>query len=381
MTALAWVIVVSCVLAAFALAMTLWNLALYRRPGETPASTGASVSICVPARNEQDNLEACVRSLLAQTHRNVEVLVYNDHSTDRTGEILSRLAAEDPRVRAVPVEDLPEGWNGKQFACDRAGRAARSDWLLFTDADVRFEPACIERTLAAAAAARADLVSTFPRQITGSLGEALVIPLIHVILLSFLPLARMRSSSDPAASAGCGQFLFVRREAWLAAGGHGTFRNSMHDGIMMPRTLRRSGFRTDLFDGTALVACRMYRGFGATWRGFAKNAYEGLGSLGLLLFITMFNAVAYLGPPAVLLARAFGAEVDRLAAAGAGVAFGIAMAHRLILAARFRQSIPSALLHPIGVALMTAIQWWSWYLALTGRRTWRGRVHTAPSAA
>ncbi|MBL8991548.1 MAG: glycosyltransferase [Phycisphaerae bacterium] len=381
MTALAWVLVVSCGLAALALAMTLWNLALYRRPGDAPAPAGASVSICIPARNEQDNLEACIRSLLAQTHRNIEVLVYNDHSTDRTGEILSRLAAEDPRVRAVPVEDLPEGWNGKQFACDRAGRAARSDWLLFTDADVRFGPACIERTLAAAASARADLVSTFPRQITGSLGEALVIPMIHVILLSFLPLARMRSSGDPAASAGCGQFLFVRREAWLAAGGHGQFRNSMHDGIMMPRTLRRAGFRTDLFDGTVDVSCRMYRGLAATWRGFAKNAYEGLGSLGLLVFLTIFNATAYLMPPAVLLLWGFGSDIDRTAAAGAGIALAIALAHRFILAVRFRQSVASALLHPLGVALMTAIQWRSWYLALTGRRTWRGRVHSAPSAA
>lgn len=366
-----------------ALVMMLVNLRVYTptRPDDRPRGepeTWPSVSVCIPARNEESNLEACVRSVLAQDYPHVRVLVYDDHSTDQTPRILQRLAAEDRRVVPVPVEALPPGWNGKQFACDRMGRFAEPGWCLFTDADVRFEPDCLRRSMARALALNADLISTIPRQITGTLGEALIIPLIHFILLSYLPMPRMRRTTDPGTSAGVGQFLLVRREAYLAAGGHAPFRDSMHDGIKMPRTLRRAGYRTDLFDATDLVHCRMYRGFTATWRGFAKNAYEGLGSIGLLVFITLVHVLGHVLPWVYLPAAGVGLMLDGWAGTPVGVglalcAVGWALTERMYLAVRFRQSVLSALLHPVGIALMTAIQWHSLWLSLRGAREWRGR--------
>lgn len=384
---LLWMLLVSCLLAGFALVMTLVNLGLYRRPvAEVPWSPDAAqarvvISVCVPARNEEANIEPCVRSLLGQTMRAIEILVYDDHSSDETPAILARLAHEDPRVKAIATAPLPEGWNGKQFACDRMGRAAEGEWLLFTDADVRFEPACCEQAFAAAVQLRTELLSTFPRQFTGSLAEILVVPLIHFILLGFLPIARMRNTLDPATSAGCGQFLLARRAAWLSAGGHAAFKDSMHDGIKMPRAFRKAGLRTDLFDGTELVSCRMYKGFSATWRGFAKNAYEGLGGPALLIFVTLFNAMAYLLPAATLLLGAAGLNgLTTQVMLAAAIAFVVAISHRFILAVRFRQSYLGAILHPIGIILMMAIQWWSFLLAVTGRRTWRGRHHHGSAA-
>ncbi|HMN97637.1 MAG TPA: glycosyltransferase family 2 protein [Phycisphaerales bacterium] len=417
------------VLAAFGLCMA--NLALYRPPPELDAEGAAGraeaagvdgnevgISVCVPARNEAANIEPCVRSLLRQRHRSIEVLLYDDQSADATPAIIERLAAEDARVRRVETVPLPEGWNGKQWGCDRMGRAARGPWLLFTDADVRFEPECLARTLAelrrcdsasraaapaegagdrpvsaggqlpadsgADAAARAPrsvaLLSTFPRQVTGSIGEALVVPLIHFILLSYLPLARMRRTIDPATSAGCGQFLFVRRDAWERAGGHAAFRSSMHDGIMLPRAIRRAGFHSDLFDGTDLSSVRMYRGFRQTWRGFSKNAFEGLGSLGLLIVVTALHVVGHLFPWAFLVWAASAREATTAQWILGGTAAAVPLVQRQILAARFRQSRVAALVHPLGIALMTAIQWWSWWLDRTGRRAWKGRT-TGPAGA
>lgn len=379
--------IAAAVLTGFGLVMTLINLRVYRpapRGPGLPGAPGASdevplVTVCVPARNEEANLEACVRSLLAQTHGALEVLVYNDHSDDATGEILQRLIAEDPRVRAVAVEPLPVGWNGKQFACDRLGRAAAGEWLLFTDADVRFEPGAVGAALASARALDADLVSTFPRQVCGSVAEVAVVPMIFFILFSYLPMPRMRRTADPSASAGCGQFLFARREAYLASGGHAAFADSMHDGIKMPRAFRRAGFRTDLFDATDLCRVRMYRGLGATWRGFAKNAYEGLGSVGLLAFITVVHGLAHLAPWAVLAAWLGGFGVPASAAVLAVVAVGLALVQRSVLTVRFRHPWLTVPLHPVGVLLMTLIQWHSFYLHATGRRAWRGRT-LAPAA-
>ncbi len=291
----------------------------------------------------------------------------------------------DPRVRAAPTQPLPAGWNGKQHACWRMAQAAKGEWMLFTDADVRFEPGCLKAALDQASLRSAGLVSTFPRQVMGSIGEALIIPMIFFILLSYLPFPRMRRTNDPAASAGCGQFLFVRKDAYAASGGHEGFKASMHDGIMLPRAVRRAGFHSDLFDGTALLECRMYRGFAATWRGFAKNAYEGLGSVGLLVFITIMHAAGHVFPFVLLGAWAMetlGVWDGPLAEAGAGFvpgwwalgAVATALGQRVMISVRMRHPLWIIPLHPVSVVLMTLVQWYSLVLHLTGRRSWKGRT-------
>ncbi|MEO0716890.1 MAG: glycosyl transferase, partial [Planctomycetota bacterium] len=141
-----------------------------------------------------------------------------------------------------------------------------------------------------------------------------------------------------------------------------------------PRLVRKAGHKTDLFDGTDLCSVRMYRGLGETWRGFAKNAYEGLGSPIVLVVFTLMHVLGHLVPPAVLIAAALGAEIDRVPIALAGAAVVLALIERLILARRMRTSVVGALLHPVGVLLMTTIQWHSLYLHVTGKRSWRGRT-------
>jgi glycosyltransferase involved in cell wall biosynthesis len=364
---------IGAVVALQALVLGLVNMRRYRRAPDGPASE-TLVSVCIPARNEEPNVEACVRAALASEGVAVEVLCYDDQSTDRTPEILARLAAEDPRLRVPPTRTLPDGWNGKQHACERMGEAARGEWLLFTDADVRLAPDALRRTLAFARAANAELVSTVPYQRVGSVGEGLFVPLIHFVLLSYLPFGRMRSTPDPAASAGCGQYLFARREAYRASGGHAAFRASMHDGVRMPRAFRAAGFRTDLFDGTDLVSCRMYRGLGQTWRGFAKNAFEGLGSVTLLVVVTALHVVGHLLPWAWLGYAAFAGDWRSWPTTLACLAIAFGLAERVALCIRFRQPWWCVPLHPVSIAAMTAVQWWSLWLAKRGKRSWKGRT-------
>ena len=373
----AWSPAFSALASSIALTMTVINLGVYRRaaPLRTlPAGPRPSVTVCVPARNEERNVEAIVRCALAGQAVDVEVLVYDDQSTDRTPLILEALRAEDGRVRAVATQPLPEGWNGKQWGCERMGRAARGEWLLFTDADVRLAPDCLARAVAEALRLDAALLSTVPREETGSPLERLVVPLIHWMLFSWLPMPRMRTTNDPATSAGCGQFLLVRRDAWERAGGHAAFRDSMHDGIKLPRNVRRAGFHTDLYDGSESVSCRMYRNAGETWRGFTKNAYEGLGSPAVLAVFTLLEAGGML-LPWVWLPFAI-ARGDAPLGPTVLAAFAIAaqLVQRTLLARRFGQPWECVALHPLTIALLLAIQWRSWWLHLTKRRAWRGRT-------
>ncbi|MBX3354977.1 MAG: glycosyltransferase [Phycisphaeraceae bacterium] len=384
-----WLIllIIAVAITAFSAVMVVINLSVFPAvgpravpPAAEPQSAGdvdphePLVSICIPARNEAENIEACVRGLLAQRGASVELLIYDDGSTDGTGEIAARLAAEDARVRLVNTVPLPAGWNGKQHGCQRMGEAARGSWLLFTDADVRFEPDAVAVALSEASRLRADLVSTFPRQITGSLVERLVVPFIHFILLSYLPFPFMRSNPSPSASAGCGQFLLVRREWWSRSGGHAAFRASMHDGIRLPRSVRAAGGRSDLFDGTSLVSCRMYRDASTCWRGFAKNAYEGLGSFTVLCVFTLLHLLGHVLPWIWLIVALVTGHWQAPEMALALTAIGLALGSRLLLARRFRQSLVGVVLHPVGLLLVTAIQWHSFKLHRSGRREWRGRV-------
>ena len=386
-----WLGAVSLVAAAQSLLVGVANMKRYR-PAPALAEVAAStqpvrVAVCIPARNERENIEACVRSVLSSREVDVRAYVYDDESTDGTGEILARLAAEDARVVVVPRRALPTGWNGKQHACFRMAEHGLAydpalEWFLFTDADVRFEADAVARALGFAQRANAALVSTVPREVTGSVGEMLLIPLIHFVLMGYLPFGRMRATLDPAASAACGQFILVSRTAYRASGGHEGFRDSMHDGVKFPRAVRRAGLRTDLYDGTESVSCHMYRGFSQTWRGFAKNAFEGLGSLGLLIFITVWHVLGHLLPWVVITAAATqmltqsdaSRERPQTALVLAVLAVVCALLYRALLAARFRQAWLNVPLHPISIAMLTAVQWWSLWLDRTGRRGWKGRV-------
>ena len=375
-----WSPAFSAAVSSVALAMTAVNLAACRRAA--PLAAGAEprpdappeVSVCIPARDEEANLGPAVEAALASRGIAVEVLAYDDQSSDATPKILAGLAAADSRVRPVPTAALPEGWNGKQWGCERMGHAARGTWLLFTDADVRLAPDCLARAVAEARRLDAALLSTVPRQVTGSFLERLVVPLIHWMLFSWLPMPRMRATRDPATSAGCGQFLLVRRDAWLASGGHAAFRASMHDGIHLPRSLRRAGYRTDLYDGTDSVACRMYRDAAGTWHGFTKNAYEGLGSPVVLGVFTVLEGAGILLPWAWIPVMAWRGSAPGVPAVLACAAVGCQILQRILLAVRFRQPASCVLLHPLSIAVLLAVQWRSWWLHVTGRRAWRGRA-------
>ncbi|MEM6796694.1 MAG: glycosyltransferase [Acidobacteriota bacterium] len=376
----------SLALAALPFGLGLFNLLLYRAPRkprgeEKRRSSGGAprVSILIPARDEEGSIEAAVRSALASRSTEVEVLVMDDHSSDRTAEIVGELAREDERVRLLEAPPLPAGWAGKQHACHALAGHAAAPILLFVDADVRLAPeaaASIEGFMDERAL---DLASGFPRQLTETPIERLVIPLIHFVLLGYLPLLGMRLSSSPGFAAGCGQLMAVRREPYLKTGGHGAIRSSFHDGIQLPRSFRRAGLRTDLFDATRLATCRMYTSAREVVFGLAKNAHEGMaGPIAIWVWSALLLGGAVL--PWILLINATLApgaagphNPQVLATAALAAALGLAT--RLALALRFRQSWLGAALHPAGIAILVWIQWFAWLRRRTGRRIgWKSRA-------
>lgn len=351
------------ILAVVPAALFLWNLRVFRRP---EGSFAAPVSVLIPARNEEAKIEAAVRSVLAQREMLLEVVVLDDHSTDGTAAVVRRLAAVDSRVRLAAAPPLPPGWCGKQHACAVLAEMALFDVMLFMDADVRLTPGALTRMVSFLDQSESALISGFPNQETGSFLERLLLPMIHFVLLAFLPINRMRASTHPAYAAGCGQLMMVRRDAYRRAGGHAAIRASLHDGIQLPKAFRTAGFKTDIFDATDIATCRMYHGARQVWQGLAKNAVEGIGHPARIMPFTLILLVGQVAP-FVLLVTGSWSWATVLAALAA-------LTPRLAAARRFGQPIGSALLHPLGVIVLLAIQWYALISAVVGKAPqWKDR--------
>ena len=361
-------------LAAFPMILVVRNLRLYRGPGTETAGNQKAVSVLIPARNEADKIARTVGAVQANRGVDLEILVMDDGSEDGTGRIVRELGESDPRVRVLRAPKLPDGWCGKQHACWRLAESAEKELLLFLDADVTLKEHAVASMAAELEARDADLVSGIPRQVTGSFLERLLIPLIHFVLLGFLPMARMRRSRHPAFAAGCGQLFMARKRSYFEAGGHRVIKASRHDGIQLPRAFRRAGFATDLFDATGVATCRMYRRAGEVWNGLAKNATEGMASPSAILPWTVMLVGGQVLPPVLLVAGLAG-FLPSLPTLIAGVAVLLSLTGRWLLAARFRQSSLGAWLHPLGIALLVAIQWFALTRELLGRPVaWKGRT-------
>ena len=362
---------VAVLLAAIPAIMVMANLRLYR-----PAPPGdgfSSVSVLIPARNEEAAITAAINAALASRHVDLEVVVLDDHSEDRTAELVRAVAEKDSRVRLLVAPDLPPGWCGKQHACHILAGAARMPLLAFIDADVRLAVDGLARLAAFQKVSDADLVSGVPHQETETLLEKLLIPLIHFVLLGFLPLSRMRRYTSPSYAAGCGQLFLARREAYDAVGGQVVIRATLHDGIMLPRAFRMAGKKTDLCDATDLASCRMYRGAAEVWRGLAKNATEGLAAPGMIGPATALLLGGQVLPFGLLAASAWLSPLEiTLAVVGSLLAY----APRVRSALRFRQSALGVVLHPLGVLLLVSIQWYALIRRVIGRpATWKGRSY------
>ncbi len=353
-------------LAALPAALGAMNLALLPRAAGTPPA-GALVSILIPARDEVANIAACLHHALAQQGVAVEVLVMDDASTDATPALVAALAATEPRLRLLAAPPLPPGWTGKVHACARLAEAARGTHLLFIDADVRLATDAAARLTGHAAAQNLAMVSGVPRQRIGSLGEALTVPAINLLLLGYLPGGGRASTSRASLAAACGQLVLAQAATYRGIGGHAAIRAVLHDGLALARTLRAAGHRTEVVDGAPLAECRMYGGFREAWPGFLKNAREGMATpLGLPVW-TVLLAGAHLWPWFLLPAPA------------AALALLLTLGLRTAITLRAREPAWTIALHPLTMAVALAIQW----TALLHRRPagWKGRAYPSTKAA
>ena len=364
--------VASVVAAAVPAVMVAVNLRRYQPLGLPVSRNLGKVSVLIPARNEEGNIRPALESILQCEGLEFEVIVWDDESSDGTAAVVNSVASQDLRVRLVAGVPPPPGWAGKPHACWNLAQQASGEVLLFLDADVRLRGRdALAKMSGAFVRSGLDLLSGVPLQRVETLSEVMVVPLIHFILLGFLPIAQMRASCDPRFAAACGQLMLARRSVYLEVGGHSRTRGSFHEGIALARVFRAAGKVTDLFDATGVAVCRMYEGFRPLWNGFSKNAHEGIASPRAILPFSAFLILGQVLPFAWLL----GGGMDGTSARLAFLALSLSLLSRWMITQRFKQPLSGVLLQPLGVGLLLLIQWYGALRHWIGKPVgWRGRI-------
>ncbi len=332
---------------------------------DLPAGEQPLISILVPARNEEKNIANCVQSCLAQNYNNIEVLVLDDNSEDRTPFIVKTLSKGDSRVRLIQGEPLAAGWLGKNWACHQLSQSARGDYFLFVDADVIMKPSAVGIALSAIKKYKLSMFSIFPTQILSGAGAALVIPIMNWLLLNFLPLRQVYKGSSPSLVAANGQFIAFEKGAYLRNGGHVKVRDKVVEDMELARGIKRSGEKLMTGLGGDVVECRMYPDLASSVKGFTKNFFPGFGipailfflMVNLFIFIYLFPYILAVTNP-LWLVPVFFISVSKVV---------ISLLSRSYLSVEI-------FAHPVQMIIMYITGMRSIYYSETGKLEWKGRT-------
>ena len=334
------------------------------------------LSAIVPARNEEAVIAACVESLAVQNEI-AEILVIDDQSSDRTAQIVRSFSVQYPNVRLLRATELPPGWVGKNNAVWIGAREARSEWLLFTDADAVHAPDSAAQALSIAAKSGAALVSFSPEQVMETWYEKAVIPYVYTRLSRRFAFTDVNDPRKSTAAAN-GQFILIRRDAYDAVGGHASIAGEVLEDVALATHVKAAGYPIWFGSGKGVVKVRMYRSFSTMWAGWKKNLYTLTG--GNLQTARAEVARALLPILLVLLpAVVFGGIAESVLLAASFLVVGL-----VGIRGAYREELESSGFSPRlwvygipGRILFSAILWASHRSHQNGRLEWKGRAYPA----
>jgi chlorobactene glucosyltransferase len=345
-------------------------------PDASTAVDAPEIDAIVPARDEEEHVEATLRGLAGQDYAGLSILVVDDQSSDRTAEIVASLV-KDLRVpiRLVRGVERPAGWVGKTWAVHQGVERATAEWIWFVDADMAMHPRALATALNLARARGADCVSLFPRPICRTFWQASIATSFLQILAQLYPFDRVNDPEHPEAVA-AGGFILVRRSAYLHVGGHEAVRGEIVEDIQLARRLKQAGFRLVVALAPGLATTHMYGSLAAIGRGLRKNAYAGMDYLFYKFAFGLLFGIVMAWAPLISLIFGIGRGLPELVVLGAWGVFAQAAAS--YPTTRFLGVSPLyAFTFPAGMSAYMAIAASSVWQYHRGGTVWKGRRFVA----
>ena len=345
------------------------------------APPAGRVSILVPGKDEETNIGAALETLIAQDYPDIEIIMIDDRSRDRTAAIVRELAASDPRLRLVQVKELPPGWFGKPHAMQTGAAQATGEWLLFVDADCRQAPHSVRAAVNFLSSRSGDMLSLWPVLEMHGFWENAVQPVAGSVLVAWFRPSWVNDPKRRAAFAN-GQYILIRRSVFEALGGFEAVRNEVVEDIALARVVKQRGYRLWNAIGTDLFTTRMYDSLRAMYKGWTRIYSGGFRTPGFLAAVILLTILFTILPFAALVASAAALT------AGAGsplvtamLALAVATSVAIFITMRRYFLLGRAnpwylFFYPLAVVLVTGFELGAMLrtLGLTGT-TWRGTTY------
>jgi cellulose synthase/poly-beta-1,6-N-acetylglucosamine synthase-like glycosyltransferase len=347
-------------LSCIALAFTFYNSLFIRTPRDGRLIE-EKISVLLPMRNEEENVEQLLQSLSTQINvPNIEFIILDDQSTDKTFEIASVWQMRDSRFRVMSGSPLPDGWIGKTWALQQLFNDSHGEILISIDSDVRLSPSAIASSIASMG--ELSFFSPYPAQITTTFSQRLIQPLLQWSWLSSVPLRIAEKSGNPALAVANGQFFIARREALAKIDGYSTVSNQVLDDMELARALIKSGACGTAGNGSRIATCHMYSSWSEIKSGYGKSLWKAfggrVGSVVAIALIAMTGIIPFL---------------FALSGSALGVFGYLAIVLSRVVAGKLTSGrILDSALHPLSSALLIYLIIYSW--RHRGQIQWKGRT-------
>ena len=345
---------------------------------DSPTAVGGElVSIVIPARNEENNIKACLLSALKQDYKEIEVIIFDDGSSDKTPEIVSSLSQEYPQLKVYQGDGspLPKGWFGKPWALERAQQHTTGKWIVFVDADVCLAPEAISRCLAYARHHNLEMVTGLGDLTMDSFWERVLQPAIGGLILAGNSLSKVNDHKQKDHNLANGQFIMISRGAYEKIGRHSCVQADILDDIGMARALAKHDQPYHCLHLQELFSCRMYTSFSEIWEGWTKNLFAGMRySWKNLVFTIAFTySFSSLG---ITLLFLFSLGVGEFPILIWGIVLTLLpIAMRWLMDYRRNQNPLYGLTHPFANLIVCALLLNSAIQSSRGTVRWKGRVY------
>jgi cellulose synthase/poly-beta-1,6-N-acetylglucosamine synthase-like glycosyltransferase len=353
---------ISFLLVSLTFVISIINYISIRKP-KNQELVSERVTVLLPARNEEDNIAACIQSLRAQVGiSHLTFIVINDQSTDQTLAHLERAISDDSRFKVLDSPALKAGWLGKVSALQNGFERADCDYLATIDADVRLKPSALVSAVNELKRAQLDFISPYPRQIARTFGERLIQPLLHWSWMSTVILTLAEKFPTQSTGIANGQFFVARKTALDEVGGFESVSHKILDDIEIARTLIRNKFRGIVAEGSHLAETRMYQNFNELKEGYGKSLWKAFGGIFGTSFALIFIFLTAIYP-ICLAAQGYLIGI---------ITYLLSVLTRQLSALRARSNPIYAFLHPLSAVVLIYLISYSW--RKLGSIQWKGRA-------
>ena len=313
------------------------------------------ISILIPARNEEKNIGWCLNSLLKQDYKNIEILILNDNSTDRTAAIIESFSKKDKRVKLYHGKPLAKGWLGKSFACQQLSEHAKGEYFLFVDADTLHFPNSVASSVACLLNFDIDALSVFAKQIMVTLHERMMVPNGNFMIMGFMPIALIRKSRNALFCTAIGQFILFKRDVYKTIGGHESVKGEILEDVHISKQVKRCGYKFMIFDGRSSLYCRMYHNFREVVHGYTKVLFSAFDYNVFMISIAFIGLAAIYLIPFIMLPLAIFFSWPIVITNVIILQVMFVMITKIMFAFRYKISAVDIILHPLSIIYLLSM--------------------------